>query len=254
MKRFRALASVLLPVFAAFTSISCSDGTSPARTEFGPSIAFGGGTARTYVEVSAQGDPVELGIVLSETALTGLPAAGTAYQFELPAGVDIAPYNHAVMNWGPTGHPPAIFSVPHFDVHFYMITPAERNAIVPSDPEFGTKTARTPAAAFVPAGYVRDPNAIPAMGVHWSDPTGPEYNGQEFTKTFIYGSWDGTFTFAEPMLTKAFLESKPAMAVTPIKLPAQYAKLGFQPTSYTVGYDGGAKEYRIGISGLVRRQ
>ncbi len=254
MRRFRALALVGIPVISALAFMSCTDGTSPARTEFGPSIAFGSGTARTYVEVSSQGDPVELGITLSETALTGLPAAGTAFELALPTGVGVAPYNHAVINWGPSGHPPAVFSVPHFDVHFYMITPAERNAIGPADPEFATKTARTPAAGFVPAGYVRDPFAIPGMGVHWTDPSAPEFNGQGFTKTFIYGSYDGTFTFAEPMLTKALLESKPAVAVTPLKLPAQYAKPGYQPTSYTVGYDAGAKEYRIGISGLVRRQ
>jgi hypothetical protein len=91
------------------------------------------------------------------------------------------------------------------------------------------------------------------MGLHWADPSGPEFNGQAFGKTFIYGSYDGKFIFAEPMLTKAYLESKPAAIATPVKLPAQYAVSGYQPTSYTVSYDAAAKEYRISLTGLALR-
>jgi len=57
----------------------------------------------------------------------------------------------------------------------------------------------------------------------------------------------------EPMVTKAFLETKPAAVVTPVKLPAQYATHGYQATSYTVACDAGAREYRIAFSGLVLR-
>jgi hypothetical protein len=57
----------------------------------------------------------------------------------------------------------------------------------------------------------------------------------------------------EPMVTKAFLETKHAPVVTPLKLPAQYASRGYQATSYTVGYDAGSKEYRIALSGLINR-
>ncbi|MEO5590886.1 MAG: hypothetical protein ABIS03_15000, partial [Gemmatimonadaceae bacterium] len=58
------------------------------------------------------------------------------------------------------------------------------------------------------------------------------------------------FTFYEPMVTKSLLEAKPAMSATAIKLPSRYATPGAYPTSYTVGYDGNAKEYRIELSGL----
>jgi hypothetical protein len=94
---------------------------------------------------------------------------------------------------------------------------------------------------------------FPRMGLHWADPAGSEFNGQPFVKTFIYGSYDGAFIFAEPMLTKAYLESKPATSVTPIKLPAQYSKSGFQPTSYTVSYDVANKEFHIALTGLTKR-
>jgi hypothetical protein len=94
---------------------------------------------------------------------------------------------------------------------------------------------------------------VPLMGMHWTDATAPERNGQPFIYTFFHGSYDGVFMLAEPMVTKAYLETKPGMIVMPLKLPAQFARHGYQPTSYTVGYDAGAREYRIALSGLVSR-
>ncbi len=236
---------------AAVAAVGCSDGTSPDKTYFGPSITMGNGTARSYVVLTADGVPVSVGVSLSETALTGLPSVGTAYVFALPSEAPVAPYKHAVINWSPTGHPPqGVFTVPHFDVHFYIITTEERVAILLTDAQFGAKTARLPSAEFVPSGYVNDRFAIPQMGVHWTDPSSPAFTGQPFTKEFIYGSWDGAFTFYEPTMAKSLLDAKPAMSVTPIKLPSRYAKPGVYPTSYTIGYDSNAKEYRIEISGL----
>jgi len=257
MTRFRTLIPAAIPVvaaIAAIAAIACTDSTSPDKTVFGPTVPIGNGTGRSYVVVSSDGDPLSIGVSLSETALTGLPSVGTAFVFPLPSDEPVAPFNHAVVNWGPTGHPPAgVFTVPHFDVHFYTITPEERAAILPSDPLFATKAARSPSAEFIPSGYTKDPGAVPGMGSHWTDPSAPEFNGQPFTRTFIYGSWDGVFTFYEPMVTKAVLDGKPALSVTSLKLPARYAKPGYYPTSYTIGYDTGTKEYRMGISGLVQR-
>jgi hypothetical protein len=55
------------------------------------------------------------------------------------------------------------------------------------------------------------------------------------------------------MLTKAYLESKPPRTTTPVKLPAQYSKRGYQPTSYTISYDVAAKECRVALTGLTQR-
>ncbi|MBA3341544.1 MAG: hypothetical protein H0T48_06880 [Gemmatimonadaceae bacterium] len=151
-----------------------------------------------------------------------------------------------------TGAPGSPYTLPHFDVHAYMITEAERKAMVLGDAQLAAKMVRQPAAEFIPAGYVPGP-VIVEMGMHWTDPAAPERNGQPFTHTFFYGSYDGAFVLNEPMVTKAFLETKPAAVVTPLKLPAQYSVRGYQPTSYTVGYDAAAKEYRIALSGLVER-
>ena len=68
-----------------------------------------------------------------------------------------------------------------------------------------------------------------------------------------YGSYDGAIIFTEPMVAKSYLETKPAVGTTPFKLPTQYSARGYQPTTYTVGYDAVAKEHRVAISGLVSR-
>jgi hypothetical protein len=100
--------------------------------------------------------------------------------------------------------------------------------------------------------------AVPQMGVHWFDASAPELQGlfggtpQPFTKTFIYGSWDGAFTFYEPMVTRAYLLSKPDV-VTPIRVPARVPEPGWYPTAYRVSYDAQAREYRVALTGLVSR-
>ena len=258
MKRHQHYLTTALSLsVAAGALLGCSDPppgpADKSGTFFGPVTAMAGGTARSYVTLDRSGAPTDLGLALTETALNGLPAVSTEFVFALPPEASATPFKHAVINWIPLGHPPAmVYTVPHFDFHFYLITDAERNAIVLGDSTLAAKMVRQPAAEFVPAGYVAGRNSE-RMGMHWNDLSAPEHHGEAFTKTFIYGSYDGVFTFGEPMVTKAYLETKPAAVATPVKLPAQYASRGYQATSYTVSWDAAAKEHRIALSGLVMR-
>ncbi|MDP1861510.1 MAG: DUF5602 domain-containing protein [Gemmatimonadaceae bacterium] len=256
-RRQKVTSITALLAVSAGVFFACSESTSPdhSGTFFGASTAMATGSGRAYVTLDRAGQPTDLGVALTEAALIGLPAVLTEFVFALPTEASATAFKVAAINWQPQGHPPMnIFTVPHFDVHFYTITQAQRDAINPAtEPQFATKMLRLPAATFVPAGYVADTQGFPRMGLHWGDPTAPEKNGHVFSKTFIYGSYDGAFIFAEPMLTKLYLESKPAAVATPVKLPAQYAASGYQPTSYTVSYDTAAKEYRIALTGLTLR-
>lgn len=234
------------------------------RTIDGPRVQLGNGTARTYVVVQ-DGEPTEVGVALSETALDGLPIAGhadgihvhghTTFErvLELPAD-NPTPYRYVLLNWNPGGHePPGIYDRPHLDFHFYMTENEARLAIDPSDPAYQEKAERQPDADLVPEGYILPaPLAFPRMGVHWVDPASPELNGQVFTHTFIFGSWDGEVTFAEPMITKAFLESKQNVTA-PVPCARRYAVPGHYPTSYSISWDNDAREWRIALLGLVPR-
>jgi hypothetical protein len=236
--------------------------------QYGPPQRVGEGMARTYFVLNAKAGqaPVELGIALDAQALQGLPTDGAehAVLLRLPERSP-APYKFAELDWNPQGHPPAgVYTVPHFDFHFYRVSLAARDAVDPSDPLFDAKARNLPSDGYVPPGYVvpGDPaqQAVPQMGVHWFDVTAPELQGlfghpeayQPFTKTFIYGSWNGQFTFFEPMVTRSYLLTQPE-TVTPIRIPARYPQPGWYPTAYRVSYDVQSNQYLVALTGLVSR-
>ncbi|CAN5861541.1 DUF5602 domain-containing protein [soil metagenome] len=249
------LATFGLALATAVFYTACSDSNAPQSiVAQGPTTAMASGTGHTYVSLDPDGKPTEVGIRFSESALESLPAGTTMvdYTFALPAEAAATPYTHVVIGWNPLGHPPTVYLAPHLDVHFYQITPAAREAILPSDAQFNAKLAAQPSAAFVPPSYVLTPGGVPRMGAHWVDTTSPEQNGQAFTNTFIFGSYDGAFIFAEPMIATAFLRTHAAVNAA-LKVPAQYATPGRYPTRYTVTFDATAKEYQIALTGLVAR-
>lgn len=235
---------------------------------YGEAAGLGSGTVRTYVAMDGN-TPAEVGIAMSAASLEGLAADGAHggvvmpdghSTFELVLGMpegNVTPFQHVVVDWNPGGHePPGTYDLPHFDFHFYTITPHERHAIDPADPEFMSKGLREPEATHVPVGYVLpDLPPIPFMGTHWVDPTSPELQEQPatFTHTFIYGSWDGRLIFAEPMITKSFLESRPAVRV-PVGVAQRYDPAGYYPASYEIRWDEASAEYRVALADLVWRK
>ncbi len=234
--------------------------------QYGNPTKLGNGKARTYVVLDAKSGntAVELGVALDEKALDGLPDAGE-HSLVLPLPQKSpAPYQFVELDWNPRGHPPmGVYNVPHFDFHFYTISQSEWNTIVPSDPNYAAYASNLPTGAYVMPWYiVPGPPAVvavPKMGVHWLDRRSPELQKitsadyRPFTKTFIYGSWNGRFTFYEPMITLAYLLSQPSDVVTPIPVPAKYPLTGYFPTDYRVTYDAQAKEYRIALTSLMAR-
>ncbi len=240
----------------ASCSNDATDTKSQPITEFGSTTPLGSGTARSYI-ISLDGNPTEIGIALTESALDGLPTAplmgGYETQLPLPAH-NITQFQVIGLNWNPTGHPPPmVYTVPHFDFHFYMTSLTDRNAIDPSDPSFAAKASALPADASRPSGYVADlpANAVPHMGLHWTDTTGGEFHGQSFTRTFVAGSWNGQFTFLEPMVTRAYLLTKPA-DLLPVRTASLRVAGGFYPSAYRVAWDSSSSEWHIALANLSK--
>ena len=286
--------SIIAAVCAAAAFIACTSDTEITGAvsdtmQYGASQTIGNGTVRTYVVVDRNdpSTPVEVGVALSESAMEGLPpgvASGDPmanmhmYTLALPAQ-NPTPYKFVQFDWNPVGHEPAgVYTLPHFDFHFYTVPVSVRDGIMPTDPQYAAKAARYPASDFRAPFYVdaataggAPPSAaaVPMMGLHWLDVRSPELqalaghpeNAKPFTKTFIYGSWDGQFIFDEPMITRAYLMSKhdatdPAMRDEVIAVPtaARYAPAGFYPSAYRISYDAAAKEYRVGLTQLARHE
>ena len=229
----------------------------------GPAQPLGAGTAHAFVTLDA-GTPVALGVRVTEAALETLPVQVGLHGVHetvlaLPAEAPVQPYDHVSFDWQPRGHEPdGVYDRPHFDVHFYTMSSAERDLIVPADQNtFDEMAARTPASQYIPAGYVATPGAIPRMGAHWIDPTSPEFTPAGFSRTFLYGFWDGRMNFVEPMITTDYLKSVKTLpgqsATFSIPQPQGFEKAGYYPTTYSIRYDAMAKAYDIVLDGLVER-
>ena len=152
--------------------------TSSPFIRYGDRAELGDGEARTYLEFDIHGRPIELGVVLTERAMEGLPAVGTGHHggHEMP--------------------------------HTYLLDLPEQAGVPFRFVEFN--------AALAPPGVSPAQMAVPMMGVHWVDTTSPELQGvlgnpggyRPFTRTFIHSSWDGQVIFWEPLITRAHILSK----------------------------------------------
>lgn len=241
-----------LVVFAAVLSVgacSASDaGPAPLTELDGPAVAVGNGTARTVV-MKQGGTITSVGIQLTDGALTGLPDTlpATDWELSLPSGVSVGPFDHAAVDWNPQGHPPPmVYTVPHFDFHFYMIPTSEQMTIA-GGPDMTPVDAK-----YVPRDYASQVESVPMMGVHWADTLAAEYHGSPFDHTFIYGFHQGQMIFLEPMVTMAFL-SGGSDFIGAVKQPAAFQRSGAYPTSYTVHHDPAAHTVTVSLDSLTNR-
>jgi len=254
---------------AALTTVALTQPRASADPQMhaGPAVAIGDGEAWAFVRTDAGGAAEAIGLVLTEAGLDGLPAAMAPMGHEtmnmhtlaLPAEAAALglPFDHISLDWNPQGHEPeGLFTVPHFDMHFYMVPEAERMTWVESNPEFAVKGAIEPDPRYLPAGYVSPPDNVPVpyMGLHWVDGADPTYapGGPAFTEVLLWGSYDGHVIFPEPMITRAFLLGKPDHVET-IVLPDAFERPGPYPTRYAVRYDAAARQFVITLEGLTHR-
>ncbi len=230
-----------------------------AGTFVGATRPLGSGTVRSWVTLDDAGKPVAVGLTISESAYktvpTELPKGQEGLELILPLPKEAAAtaFDHIGFGWNPKGHEPEnIYTFPHFDIHFYTISSEEREAITAAGDDL-QKCYLKPAPEYTPAGYILPPGtAVPRMGAHWVDPTAREFQGQPFTRTFLYGNYNGKIIFYEPMITKSFFETKTNLTEY-IKLPQKYAKPGYYPTKYSVSYNADKKEYTVALEGMTLR-
>lgn len=214
------------------------------KVYWGEKIDVGSGYARSYIKKTHQGLK-ELGIVVSEEALTGLPEDMTEYVLPMPKEVEIYPYKHITFDWNPHGHgPTGVYDSPHFDIHFYFISEEDRHAISCMD-EDTIPCLMNPAAQYLVSDYAPTPEGVPMMGWHWVDLLSPEFNGGIFTRTFIYGYYGGKTIFMEPMVTLKYLQSREE-SILPIRQPQKFPyEKGYYPRAYRISYDEKMKVHNI---------
>jgi hypothetical protein len=211
---------------------------SKSNTFYGPQESMGDGKARSFVTITHDGQPLELGIIFTHSSMFGLSSdpmnqGGNTFHLELhKKASEVTPFTFFMVNWNPMGHPPAVYAAPHFDIHYYLNMTMEEQMMVSMGPDMFLY----PPAGHLPASYV--PGApVPMMGHHWSDPASPEFHGQPFTQTFIYGSYGGEVIFYEPMITRDYLLSGSTSSLA-FPLPTMFSPdHTWYPTRYRVYTD-----------------
>lgn len=259
MRLWVVLSAGALACAPAFGCESCK--LKKAGLYLGETTLIGNGTVYSWVRYGPNHKPMSVGVTFTETALDGLhpePPAGTEmpgyeYRLALPKDAPVEGFDNIGVDWNPRGHiPPGIYDVPHFDFHFYSISTAQRDKITAVGADI-KRCDRPVPKQYQPDRYFLPPGThFPKMGSHWIDATTPELSGQPFTHTLIYGSYDGKWIFIEPMVTKAFLETKPdiMLPIVPLK---SVQKHGWYPTKYVIRYNEQRKEYTVALTGLVHR-
>lgn len=220
------------------------------NTFYGPTVPMGNGVARAWVKANKNGDSESVGISLSEKALQKLPDEPSSIVLFFPKMKGGGFYTHALVDWNPNGHEPeGVYNVAHFDFHFYIISNEERLAIPPKDT---TYIDAAPATMFIPPAYFETKGVVPQMGVHWIDALSPEITGgvENFTHTFIWGSYEGKFIFWEPMITIEYLNSHPNVTI-PVRQPEYYQTSGWYASNYQIMYSSHPGEYSVALTGLT---
>jgi hypothetical protein len=243
----------LLSVLSLFFLItSCDKNDDQSATE--PKITYGGfvnvgnGKARSFISKNADGSVKEVGFNFTEDALSGLPEQNTAFVLPMPAD-NKTQITHISFDYAFHGHGPEhIYDVPHFDVHYYMISEQEKNSITLTDPKIDI----LPPASSIPKNYIPGPNEA-KMGKHWVDSTSHEFHGKDFTTTFVYGSYNGKFTFLEPMISVNYLKTKPNVMLGVTSL-ASVQQTGLYPQQYAILWEKERREYTVSLNNLTLRQ
>jgi len=204
----------------------------------GEVMEIGGGVISSWVMVDFNGY-YKVGLTLSAEALssTHLPSAQEGNHFDAHMRfphLKQLPFNHAYVAWKPAGHgPDGMYHHSHYDFHFAFITPSEMEAIV----AVGELGQQIPPQGFMPENWEPQVLAdgsyasVAGQGVHWHFKDAPEWHGDEFTETFMWGSYAGENIFMEPMITLASLVGVSSFE-EPIELPRCVKKSGFYPQVY----------------------
>lgn len=225
----------------------------------GPQVRLGNGMARSWISVNSNGFPQELGVEFTTGALRDLPLDSEHENtIVLPLhhkAKQLTPFDHIGLNWNPNGHDPeGVFTVPHFDIHFYMISVAERIAIPEWSPDSDAAFNNYPIRGHMPADYITLPGAIGAeaqMGKHWLPANLGDY--LPFSKIMILGTYDGEFIFVEPMVTLQTLTNIRTKMEFSYSQPDIFDVPGNYPTKYNIYADPLTENRNVTLSKFVSR-
>jgi hypothetical protein len=231
--------------------------TGAPLTISGPCADVHGGQVCTFATVVG-GAVTEFGATVPMATIEAAPEGGemvwppqAAASIPLPAEVKAeVGFDHLGVNWEAMGHPPGLFFTPHFDFHFYRVTPEAVAAVDCSDT---SKPGALPAAYALPDLDVPPIGmlvglCVPLMGMH-AMPAAEVDQVDPFSASMLVGYYAGDLTFVEPMVSQALLLERESFDLDVPAIPEAPAGVRL-PTSFRATYDEASATYRLTFSGL----
>ena len=281
-KVMNVLLIVLVAIGTWSDPVVLASGFKPLSSTYYDRVSLGNGYMRAFSTRYSDGTPYALGVEFPSSTLNALPSEPNdglnCWDINVDNNIDLheecsgghnrilffgqtnTPFKWISVDWEPYGHVPAdIYGAPHFDFHFYLTEIVDRNKIAVGPCMPGTincaqydVAVRAVAPQYLHPDLFNTNLAFSRMGNHWADETSAEFNGGKFTHTFILGSYDAQITFYEPMVSLAYLQSRP-MSCRAIKEAAKFQSDGYYPTRYCIRYNPFRDKYRVSLEGFIRR-
>jgi hypothetical protein len=282
----RRIAGVLVALNALLV-LAAARAPWAARTYLGNAQSIGGGTVQSFVTFAPDGAPAAVGVTLSAGALEQLPAAPNTHSrcydvdgngahtshecigdeervLDLPIGLwkdSGLPFKWITLNWNPHGHPVPPYNRGHFDFHFFAWERQRIEAIGSgkcgelADCEDFRLATRPLEARYLPPGHIDVGAVVPRMGNHLLDSRSPEMTDSltPFTRTFIYGAFDGELIFWEPMITLDVLRNATDECFE-IRQPEAFRRAGYYPTKYCVRRHARNESRSVSLEGFVKAE
>ncbi|MGX7666834.1 hypothetical protein [Flavobacterium pedocola] len=226
------------------------------KTIQGDYVAVGDGFVFSWVTFNKSGELMEIGIDITPEVYESLPKSG---DFESPVNIPFAnvvkdqiPFDHVGLNWDSGGSKNPILSKAHLDIHFYMISMEERMRIPVfsdiSEPFFNNY----PPPGYFAAGYkpfAKNSRAEAKIGNHWlvaeKDPKPLDY-------ALFLGSYNGLFTFIDPMVSLDFIKSDSQLISQSFPQPDIYPSDQEFPKHFNI-YTSKAGNNSISLSNFNQR-
>lgn len=179
--------------------------------------------------------------------------------------------DHISVDFNPCGHPPmGVFTVPHYDLHIYLVSPEYRTCMTcttipgapvcdPSNQDtfsgrafFNVATTTDGSPANMPDGFeVAVFDSVPLMGGHaWHAMNQPPGDNSWSEPVWVMGPYDGQIVDYEPMFPLSYV-SGDTSTYWEENLTYKGQTIPELPNRYSVGYDADTKVITVSLSGTT---
>lgn len=224
----------------------------------GPEIEVGNGYVHSWIRVNHYSLPMELGVEMTPKVLINLPKDSDFSKpiiIPLPKiATELTPFNHIGINWNPDNYSDIeSFKEGHFSFYFYTLSVAERMRIPAWSLDTDIKFSTYPPKNQMPYDYlpvIKGPGSYAEKGRLWL--SGNSENYVPLSNTLAMGTYNGAFTFINPIVTFKFLVTGEQPFNASYSQPLSYPIDSLFPREYNI-YTTKKGNYCVSLGNFLHR-